>query len=343
MNNDKILNYNSKEKGIHNNMKIIEFKEEGEDYSDKDIKNNNEIIPSSPYFYKESNNNKKIQKIYTLNDINKANSSKKMKYSGLNDKKKQMTNLIKIAEDIYNKDVHFQKNSLLVKKKTSSQNHLINIKNFVRTENKIKNTSISKNDKILNIYKKSLFHGTKNILDEEGLGLNKKMRESAGFHRKTNEENKTKKGKINNFAAFFKLKAKEKKPQKVFYMDSIINHNTNNHNTIVTKMNSFNKNEFKEQTVKSVKTFKSYKSFKTENKNLIFNIPKIDEYISKKKSKEAEIIELKTKNKFDSKIEDNKNQIKINEIINNTNKETTIKKFKCIPFQIFCCLNYNVD
>ena len=71
-------------------------------------------------------------------------------------------------------------------------------------------------------------------------------------------DNKSK-DKNNHYAAFFKLKEKNKRPPKIYYIDSIVN----NH----PKFNSTIKKNNRKQSIKSYKT-NTIKSFK---KNIIFN------------------------------------------------------------------------
>ena len=149
-----------------------------------------------------------------------------------------------------------------------------------------------------------------------------------------------KKNKINNFAVFFKLKEKVKKPQKIYYIDTILKNNTITSNL----NNSFQRNTNKDQTVKTLKTnktFKTFKTFKTENKRMALSPDKgINKKIKiKKLDNEAEIY----KKLDDVKMEYNKNQIQIEQRNKTEKKLKIVKKINCIPFHFSCCLINNFN
>ena len=336
----KIKNFDKKQRDKVEVMDKDE--EEYECLNNGNNKINHHLLFSSISFKSHEadlNFNKNIINNHNDNNINKE-------YIKKLSKKKDVTNsdnnidindnqkIYDYTNKIYNSDEHLNNNNnLLKKRKNSCQHNLFDLNNLIQPE-KIKKTVLSKIE-----HRKSLFYVGEIKEEEEKLTMNRKLRESLISKEKSCGKNK-KKNKINNFAAFFKLKEKVKKPQKIYYIDTILKNNTITSNL----NNSFQRNTNKDQTVKTLKTnktFKTFKTFKTENKRMALSPDKgINKKIKiKKLDNEAEIY----KKLDDVKMEYNKNQIQIEQRNKTEKKLKIVKKINCIPFHFSCCLINNFN
>ena len=374
MNNDKYIfkktteEINKKNK-IIDKKKRIELKENESEYGSNYKTSNNRLEFSSLSFKidrEESKNNLNNDMKKDINDKN--NIISKNNNQNIQIKINDNIELYNFTHKLYNSEEHFDKLNLF-KRKNSSRDNLLNL-NFMRKASNInknisKKTSLSRRD-IPKIYRKSLFQNCKkeeeNNKDNNG---NKRIEPSINSKKNTAYDSKSK-DKNNIYAAFFKLKEKNKRPPKTYYIDSVINNTTNNaintnntNNTNhVNKINNANNanntnnannskfnssiinNKNREQSIKSYKTIVN-KSFK---KNIIFSPQKtiktvnINKNEEKKEEKEFHIIPKKISG---LDIEDKKSQMNLKETQNN--EKYSIKKIKWNPKKFLCCLNCKVD
>ena len=344
-----ILHKNNEPKRIIKNLDKkqrdkVEFmdkdEEEYECLNNGNNKLNHHLLFSSISFKSHEadlNFNKNIINNHNDNNINKEYIKKLSKKKDvinsdnnidINDNQK----IYEYTNKIYNSDEHLNSNNnLLQKRKNSCQHNLFELKNLIQPE-KLKKSVLSKIE-----HRKSLFYVGEIKEEEEKLTMNRKMRGSIISKGKSCGKSNKKKNKINNFAVFFKLKEKVKKPQKIYYIDSIIKNNT-----ITSKLNnSFQRNTNKDQTLKTLKTVKTLKTFKTENKRMVLSPEKeINKRIKIEKiNNEAQIY----KKDDDVKMENSQNQIQIEQRNKTEKKLKIVKKINCIPFHFSCCLINNFN
>ena len=252
-------------------------------------------------------------------------------------------NLFNFTDKLYNSEEHLSKTKLF-NIKNSGRDNLLNL-NFMRKVDN-NNQSIYKSSsrcEIPKIYRKSLFSDNKNI-EENLLNLSKQIEPSL-LSKKSNYETKS---KNNNYAAFFKLKEKNKRPPKVTYLDSILNNNNNNNNNNNTNNgnnsnngnngnNSINRqNKNKDRNLASNKNYANDKKF---TKNIIFS-PDKKGRIKKSEEKKEEEFQIIPKKGIGIDIEEKNMKIDLKET---QNEKNSLKKIKWNPKKFFCCLNCNLD
>ena len=370
MNNDKYIfkktteEINEKKKLIDQKERI-ELNEKGSEYGSNYKKSNNKLEFSSLSFKidrEESKNNLNNDMKKDINDKN--NIISKINSQNIQIKVNDDNKLYNFTDKLYNRDEHFDKLNLF-KRKNSSRDNLLNL-NFMKKAGNInknisKKTSLSRRD-MPKIYRKSLFQNSKKEEENNNDNENKRIEPSINSKKNSANDNKSK-DKNNNYAAFFKLKEKNKRPPKTYYIDSVINNATNNVNNAnnaynannVTNINNANNannannsklnssirnNKNREQSIKSYKSIMN-KSFK---KNIIFSPQKTIKTVNINKNeekKEEEEFHIIPKKISGIDIEEKNSQMNLKETQNN--EKYSIKKIKWNPKRFLCCLNCKVD
>ena len=257
------------------------------------------------------------------NIISNMNSKESNKF---NDKNNSIFNY---ADKLYFSDEHFNQMNLF-KKKNSSRDNLLNLKCLKKskdiTNNFDQRTSLSKNEKPKR-HRKSLFQKKEEGKDNISK-YSKKIDQSMNSKNISFADNKSK-DKNNHYAAFFKLKEKNKRPPKIYYIDSIVN----NH----PKFNSTIKKNNRKQSIKSYKT-NTIKSFK---KNIIFNPHSSD--LKKKDRKREEEFHIIPKKISGMDIDEAQIKETQNSHNNEKHEKQNIKTINWQPTKFLCCLHCKLD
>jgi hypothetical protein len=340
-------------------MNYFENKKKSEVIKEKNKKQIDKIR-SKKSFKKESEKNSNFKKDIEFSSISIKKEKEESK-SDANDKtEKEMigkniiiskinnnaiennnNNLVNFTDNLYNSEEHMSKTKLF-NRKNSSRDNLLNL-NYMRKEDN-NNKSIYKSSSRLDIpkiYRKSLFSENKNI-EENPLNLSKHLEPSL-LSKKSNCETKS---KNNNYAAFFKLKEKIKRPPKVSYIDSLLNNNNNNNNNTNNGNNSNNGNNGNNSTYRQNKSkdlnlasSRNYVNNKNFTKNIIFS-PDKKGRIKKSEEKKEEEFQIIQKKGIGIDIEEKNMKLDLKETQNDKNN---LKKIKWNPKKFFCCLNCNLD